>query len=108
MESSSSFLMLGLVYAALGIPLYFRKVKRNGLYGFRIEKTLSDDKYWYPTNEIAGKWFVISGIFIAFLSIVLNFIISDQEKLFWTMITLVILGAIVPAIVAYKHLRTIP
>jgi uncharacterized membrane protein len=38
----------------LGIPLVFKLVPPNRLYGFRTRKTLSRPDIWYPANGFAG------------------------------------------------------
>jgi len=30
----------------------------NPLYGFRTKKTLQDPEVWYPTNRVAGFWYM--------------------------------------------------
>ena len=46
-------------FGALGIPvslpLIFRKVRPNKLYGVRTNKTLSDENIWYEANAYFGK-----------------------------------------------------
>ncbi len=107
MENSFTFLMIGILYVVLGLPLFFQKVKRNGLYGFRIEKTLSDDKYWYPVNKSSGKWFVICGIVILIAALMLPLFSLDKMSFFYVMIILVILGTLLPVLIPYRLLKTI-
>jgi hypothetical protein len=45
--SSLLFAAVGLLYIALGIPLYRGHVKPNSWYGCRTAKTLSNEKIWY-------------------------------------------------------------
>ena len=45
----------------LAIPLIFRKVPPNLLYGFRTQKTMSNDTIWYAANWGAGWDLVFSG-----------------------------------------------
>lgn len=53
---------LGIVYVALGYPLYRRTVGPNSFYGFRIRQTLHDPDVWYPVNERSGKYFIVTGL----------------------------------------------
>jgi len=49
------FVASGLLLAALSVPLIFRKIPPNSLYGFRVRATLENEEVWYPANEYAGK-----------------------------------------------------
>lgn len=48
------------LFALLAIPLALRKVPRNGLYGFRTPRTLSDDAVWYESNAYFGKALLVA------------------------------------------------
>jgi hypothetical protein len=45
----------GVLLAGLSIPLIRRKVPPNGLYGFRIEKTMNNPELWYLVNQYSAK-----------------------------------------------------
>ena len=107
MENSFTFLMIGFLYFVLGLPLFFQKINRNGLYGFRVEKTLSDDKYWYPVNKSSGKWFMICGIVIISAALMLPLFSWDKVFFFYAMIILVILGTLLPILIPYRLLKTL-
>jgi hypothetical protein len=51
----------------LAIPLIFRKVPPNPLYGFRTSKTLSDAGIWYEANAGAGWDVALAGAAILVL-----------------------------------------
>ena len=38
----------------LAIPLFFKKIPRNPIFGLRTPSTLSSDKKWYSANRIVG------------------------------------------------------
>jgi hypothetical protein len=50
------------VFCLLSIPLIFRKVPRNPLYGYRTRATLSNDTIWYEANAYFGLRFLIGTI----------------------------------------------
>ncbi len=55
----------GLVLALLSLPLIFRKIGPNPVYGFRVRKTLENPQVWYEANSYAGKWFLaVAVVFI--------------------------------------------
>ena len=68
------YLGSGLLLAILSIPLIFHKIKPNGLYGFRVKRTLEDPNLWYAVNEYAGKWLLVTGICTILVSVILYFI----------------------------------
>ena len=49
------YVSLGLLSAALAVPLMRRKIAPNSLYGFRVRRTLEDPKVWYDANAYAGR-----------------------------------------------------
>ena len=45
------YLFFGVLLIGLSIPLMRNKIKPNGLYGFRIPKTMDDPDTWYAVNH---------------------------------------------------------
>lgn len=56
------FLLSGLLLVALSIPMIMGKIPPNGLYGFRVKKTMENPDVWYPVNAFSGKWLLAAGI----------------------------------------------
>jgi uncharacterized membrane protein len=50
-----------IVIITVSIPLILRLIPRNGLYGFRVPKTLASDNVWYPANQAAGIALLLAG-----------------------------------------------
>jgi uncharacterized membrane protein len=48
------------LFALVSLPLVFRKVPRNGVYGYRTRKTLGSDFVWYEANAYFGLRFLIA------------------------------------------------
>lgn len=48
------------LFCLVSLPLIFRKVPRNPIYGYRTRATLSDDELWYEANAYFGRWFVVT------------------------------------------------
>lgn len=48
------FIVAGVVFIALAIPLILGKVPPNEWYGFRTPKTLSEPHIWYSANRLMG------------------------------------------------------
>jgi uncharacterized membrane protein len=55
-------MLAGLLFIILGN--YLGKVQRNFFIGIRTPWTLADEDVWFRTHRIAGRLFVIAGIFI--------------------------------------------
>ena len=45
------YLIMGLLLIGLSIPLMLNKIKPNGLYGFRVAKTMNNPDIWYAVNH---------------------------------------------------------
>jgi uncharacterized membrane protein len=64
----------GLLLVVAGIPMWLRRVPRNGLYGVRFASTLSDDRIWYEINARCGRALVAIGLgYLAVLTAALLF-----------------------------------
>ena len=62
---------LGPVFILVSIPLLFRWVPRNRLYGFRVAATLRDDAVWYDVNARSARHFLWLGSVMVALEFVL-------------------------------------
>ncbi len=74
----------GLLFILIGLPLAFRKVPMNNLYGFRIPKAFVSDSLWYEINCYGGRQLVRWSIMIVLIGI-LYFIFPVQtgQDAFW-------------------------
>jgi uncharacterized membrane protein len=64
----------GLLLVAVSVPMINRRIGRNGFYGFRTPKTLSDDRIWYDANEYAGRQLFAAGLITSVGSTILTLI----------------------------------
>lgn len=62
---------IGPALILLSIPLVFRWVPRNRLYGFRVPATLRNDAVWYDVNAHSGRHFLLLGLLMVGLEFVL-------------------------------------
>lgn len=72
-----------IVIIVISIPLILDKIKPNNLYGFRTQKTLSNEEIWYKANKFAGIALLISGI-IALVSALSIFIFAEKIGMGYT------------------------
>ena len=56
------FIIVGVIYIGLGIPLLLGRIPPNAWYGCRTQKTLSSEEIWYPVNRVTGRYLIISGV----------------------------------------------
>jgi hypothetical protein len=59
------FLFSSLLLMALSIPMIKGKIPPNGLYGFRVRKTMENPDIWYRVNKYSGKWLLAIGLVMA-------------------------------------------
>jgi hypothetical protein len=62
---------IGPVLVVLSIPLMFRWVPRNRLYGFRVAATLRDDGIWYEINARSARHLCLLGLAMIALELAL-------------------------------------
>ena len=68
-----------ILYIPIGLPLVYRKIKRNYFYGFKIKYTLEDDDIWYEVNELLGKQMVAQGLLFGVIGLVSIFFVKGQN-----------------------------
>lgn len=59
------------LFAVVSLPLVFRKVPRNVLYGYRTRATLGSDFVWYEANAYFGWRFLIASAVTCIAAVVL-------------------------------------
>ena len=62
----------------LSIPLLFRWVPRNYLYGFRVRATLRHDAVWYDVNARSAQQLLTLGVLMVALEFVLPVTIRNS------------------------------
>jgi len=67
-------LFSGALLAALSVPMILGKIPPNGLYGFRVRKTMENPDIWYPVNAYSGKWLLAAGLIMAVAAVGLFFV----------------------------------
>ena len=62
------------MFVAIGAPLARGWIARNRWAGFRVPKTLSNDRIWYEANRVAGRDLIIAGAVIMTTAVVSAFL----------------------------------
>jgi hypothetical protein len=68
------FLFSGLFLAAISIPMILGKIPPNGLYGFRVKKTMDNPEIWYAVNAYSGKWLLAASLVQTLAAVIVYFI----------------------------------
>jgi uncharacterized membrane protein len=66
-----TILICNAVFGLISLPLIFRKVPPNPVYGYRTRVTLSDDALWYKVNAYFGLRFLLSSLVSACIAVAL-------------------------------------
>ena len=66
-----AYVLVGLGFGGLGVPLALGRVPPNGTYGFRTRKTRSSAEVWYAANRVQGIDLCVGGVLIAALTVAL-------------------------------------
>ena len=88
----------------ISLPLILGVVPPNHVYGFRTNKTLSDEKIWYKANKDCAFYFLASGVFL-FLYLFLERFYPVLQKYFAAAIPIVIIFAVIASLIHIKKIR---
>ncbi len=71
MPLQALFIVVGVAFFVVGLPLAGRRIRPNWWYGVRIRQTLRDESIWYDVNERAGRDMSVLGLALVVLAFVL-------------------------------------
>lgn len=57
-----TFVVVGLLFIGLAIPLMKRRIRPNTVYGLRVQATLADEWVWYEANAGHGRDLLYCGL----------------------------------------------
>ncbi len=61
-KTAITLIGLGILVILVSLPLIFRKIKMNCVYGFRISNAFESEENWYTINEFGGKVLALWGV----------------------------------------------
>lgn len=106
LTSLITFLITGLIFSALSIPLIKRKVKINNWYGIRLPQTTKSESVWYEVNATMGKYLFVFGIIISVLSIYFYFYPLENEFfMIYLLLAILIIGTMLFIRISIKYSR---
>ena len=73
-KASITLIVIGVVVILICIPLYLGKVKRNCVYGFRIQKAFESEHNWYQINRYGAKILMIWALLLMAVGIICLFV----------------------------------
>jgi uncharacterized membrane protein len=82
----------------VAVPLVVGLIPRNRIYGFRTQKTLADDRAWYPVNRFAGVVIILASLVYAFVAIAWPYSKAASDNLKIWLIHLA--GFVLPLLIA--------
>ncbi len=85
--------IVGLLLAALSLPLWLRLVPMNSFYGVRLPSTFTSDKRWYEVNAVFGKHLFCWSLTIIAAGIAGFYQLPrHQDAYSWAALTLILVG----------------
>ncbi|HUW60208.1 MAG TPA: SdpI family protein [Candidatus Bathyarchaeia archaeon] len=75
-------ILCGVVFIIIALPLVFRKIPMNNIYGFRFSKAFESDELWYRINAFGGKQLLLWSTVLVATGIV-KWHIMDELDPFW-------------------------
>ena len=93
--------LIGAFYAVFGN--YLQTVKPNYFIGFRTPWTLENEQTWKRTHRLAGRMWMLGGLFIVITSFTLN----NNIALGIIFVTITLIIVIVPVIYSYLEFKKI-
>ena len=100
------YIASGLLMSGLALPLMWRKVPPNPLYGFRVRRTLEDEAVWYAANEFSARRLLRIGIATVAAAIGF-FFVTTRVDLYATAVAVIVLGGLAVCLIqSFRYLRT--
>jgi uncharacterized membrane protein len=99
------FVASGLLQIGLALPLIYRKIPPNRLYGFRVRCTLEDKDVWYAANAFAGKRLAWAGVATAAAAVIFYVLpIRRVDTYAVAVASVVLFGLTVAVVQSFRYL----
>lgn len=103
------FMGSGTLLVALSIPLIRGRIPPNGLYGFRVRRTLENPAVWYPANRYAGWLMLGLGVLFPLAATVLYFVPGmGLQGYAWSCLAVMMVGLALGLFLSFRYLRSLP
>lgn len=101
------FVTGGILLILSALPLLWKRVKPNPLYGFRIPQTVSNERIWYKANSYAAKGMILSGIVTIIVALALRLTDLSPEAYQWSCTVILIGGLVLTTFVSIIYVKRI-
>lgn len=102
------YIILGLLMVVIAVPLIKRKVKPNGLYGFRVPQTLNDPEVWYAVNAHFGRRLLVTGVATTLAALLLYRLPGlDVDSYAWALLAVFVLFFGVGLVQSWRYMQAI-
>ena len=101
------FIVTGLLFIVLAIPMIRGKLPPNYWYGFRVRKTLDNPEIWFPANAYAGKLLLVYGVAIILITPILPLVLPglSTDALLWVLTAVLLGGLFIVVLLSWLYLR---
>jgi hypothetical protein len=102
------YVIFSVVLIMLAIPLWLEKIPPNGAYGFRVKKTLENEKNWYAVNKYSAPWLFATGAGTLITAIGLYFVPGISIDIYPLVVFGVFLIILVPGLIlTVRYMNTL-
>jgi hypothetical protein len=105
---SVAYVVIGLVLAAVCVPLILGRIPPNGLYGFRVRKTMEHPEIWYPVNKYGGARLLLASLFMVLAAIGFSFIPGlGVDGYSYAVLVVWVAGFTIAIVSAFRYMKTL-
>ncbi|MFW5742292.1 MAG: SdpI family protein [Spirochaetota bacterium] len=95
--------VIAVVQVVYGIPFILRLVPPNRFFGFKMPSVIPDEEAWYYANRILGVGSVVTGFFVAVVSLLLPFATEEYPRRVRVLIIVAVIIVPLSIAVSYTH-----
>lgn len=106
------YILCGLIFILVSVPLVQRKIPMNRLYGFRFAKSYASDANWYRINAYGGRQMIRWSVVLIFAGVVTLLFrvpgVSDGAPQLALTLLPILLCTIVPIALTLRYAGSLP
>lgn len=103
------FIVFGVTLITLSVPLILGRVPPNGLYGFRVRRTLDQPGIWYPANRYSGQLGAGLGLLLIVAAVALYSVPGiGLEAFAWSFLAIAAAGLGLLLGLSFRYLKSLP
>jgi uncharacterized membrane protein len=99
-------LVCGLLMGGLSLPLIYRKVGMNHLYGIRIPEAFESEQRWYDINAYGGRCLAIGSLPVIAVGAIGFFVPAESRPIYLpASLVVILLSVFVPVTLTLRWSR---